>query len=188
MKAQLAGGPDGQSQLIKKTASTDKEDKDAKDKAKKKRGGLFGRSKKKEEEEEAKEAEMREAELYQSPRPAFYAHSKPTKRSQIPRDVAVPYFRFRKDRFFDWPPDPTVSRATPMVANLQAAAAEANGDMGTPLGASTHHTRSGGFGNQYPSQYSTVNARDTGLRNRGNHGGRGRSESEEDEYSRYGYG
>ena len=27
----------------------------------------------------------------------------------------MPYFRFRKDRFFDWPPDPTVSRATPLV-------------------------------------------------------------------------
>ena len=191
MKAQLANsGQDGQSQLIKKTASTDKDDKDAKEKAKKKRGGLFGRSKKKEEEDELKEAELREAELYQSPRPAFYAHSKPTKKNQIPRDVAVPYFRFRKDRFFDWPPDPTVSRATPMVATLQAAAAEADGDMGTPLGASTHHTRSGGFGNQYPSQYSTTPERDgygTGLRNRGNRSAHTRSESE-DEYSRYEYG
>ena len=191
LKAQLANsGQDGQSQLIKQTASTDKDDKDAKEKAKKKRGGLFGRSKKKEEEDELKEAEIREAELYQSPRPAFYAHNKPTKRNQIPRDVAVPYFRFRKDRFFDWPPDPTVSRATPMVANLQAAAAEANGDTGIPLGSSTHHTRSGGFGNQYPSQYSTMSERDvgnTGLRNRGNRAGRGRSE-DEDDYSRYEYG
>lgn len=29
-----------------------------------------------------------------------------------PRGVAVPYSRLKKDRFFDWPPDPTVSRAT----------------------------------------------------------------------------
>jgi hypothetical protein len=190
LKAQLANaGQDGQSQLIKQTAALDKDDKNAKDKAKKKRGGLFGRNKKKEEEDELKEAELREAELYQSPRPAFYAHNKPTKRNQIPRDVAVPYFRFRKDRFYDWPPDPTVSRATPIVANLQAAAAEANDNVGMPLGASTHHRNGGGFGNQFPSQYSAANERDgnTGLRNRGNRGGRERSESE-DEYSRYGYG
>jgi hypothetical protein len=30
------------------------------------------------------------------------------------RSVAVPYFRLKKDRFYDWPPDPTVSRATPV--------------------------------------------------------------------------
>lgn len=54
--------------------------------------------------------------MYHSPRPAFYAHTKPTRRTQVPRDVAVPYFRFRKERFYDWPPDPTVSRATPLIA------------------------------------------------------------------------
>jgi hypothetical protein len=32
-----------------------------------------------------------------------------------PRSVAIPYSRFKKDRFFDWPPDPTVSRATPLI-------------------------------------------------------------------------
>jgi hypothetical protein len=42
------------------------------------------------------------------------------------RAVAIPYSRFRKERFYDWPPDPTVSRATPLppflkdTANLDA--------------------------------------------------------------------
>jgi len=71
----------------------------------------WGRSRKKSED---MGEELTEAELYQSPRPAFSANERGTKRSQIPRDVAVPYFRFRKDRFYDWPPDPTVSRATPL--------------------------------------------------------------------------
>jgi hypothetical protein len=30
------------------------------------------------------------------------------------RAVVVPYSRLRKDRFWSWPPDPTVSRATPV--------------------------------------------------------------------------
>jgi hypothetical protein len=38
-----------------------------------------------------------------------------TSRKIQPRSVAVPYSRFKKDRFFDWPPDPTVSRATPLI-------------------------------------------------------------------------
>lgn len=38
-----------------------------------------------------------------------------TGRKIQPRSVAVPYSRFKKDRFFDWPPDPTVSRATPLI-------------------------------------------------------------------------
>lgn len=74
----------------------------------------WGRGRKNKDEPE--EEEVNEAELYHSPRPAFYAHTRPTRRTQVPRDVAVPYFRFRKDRFFDWPPDPTVSRATPLLA------------------------------------------------------------------------
>lgn len=82
---------------------------------KKKKGGFFGSRKKDDEETEAAE-EINEADLYHSPRPAFYAHTKPTRRTQVPRDVAVPYFRFRKERFYDWPPDPTVSRATPLIA------------------------------------------------------------------------
>jgi hypothetical protein len=74
---------------------------------------MWGRGRKNKDEPE--EEELNEAELYHSPRPAFYAHTRPTRRTQVPRDVAVPYFRFRKDRFFDWPPDPTVSRATPLL-------------------------------------------------------------------------
>ena len=34
---------------------------------------------------------------------------------RTPREVVVPYTPFRLDRFYDWPPDPTVSRATPVV-------------------------------------------------------------------------
>ena len=79
------------------------------DKKKKKRWG------KKSKESDDEVEEINEAELYQSPRPAFCANARGTKRTQIPRDVAVPYFRFRKDRFYDWPPDPTVSRATPLL-------------------------------------------------------------------------
>lgn len=29
------------------------------------------------------------------------------------RAVVVPYTRLKKERFYNWPPDPTVSRATP---------------------------------------------------------------------------
>jgi hypothetical protein len=75
---------------------------------------MWGRSRKAKDEKE--EEEVNEADLYHSPRPAFFAHTRPTRRTAVPRDVAVPYFRFRKDRFYDWPPDPTVSRATPLLA------------------------------------------------------------------------
>ena len=80
--------------------------------------------------------EINEADLYHSPRPAFYAHTKPTRRTQIPRDVAVPYFRFRKERFFDWPPDPTVSRATPLLT----------GETARGLGGSVHDGKRRGRG------------------------------------------
>lgn len=76
----------------------------------------WGRSKKKSED---MDDELTEAELYQSPRPAFFANARSSKRSQIPHDVSIPYFRFRKDRFYDWPPDPTVSRATPLEAVVE---------------------------------------------------------------------
>jgi hypothetical protein len=85
----------------------------ADDQSKKKKGWGRGR---KEDKDEAPAEEVNEADLYHSPRPPFYAHTRPTRRTQVPRDVAVPYFRFRKDRFYDWPPDPTVSRATPLLA------------------------------------------------------------------------
>jgi hypothetical protein len=92
---------------------------------KKKKGGLF--SSRKDDDEDDAEKEINEADLYRSPRPAFYAHTRPTRRTQVPRDVAVPYFRFRKERFFDWPPDPTVSRATPLLASAMD---HRGGDLG----------------------------------------------------------
>jgi hypothetical protein len=85
---------------------------DPADKKGKKGKTIWSRGKNKKDEIEE---EINEAELYQSPRPAFCANARGTKRTQVPRDVAVPYFRFRKDRFYDWPPDPTVSRATPLL-------------------------------------------------------------------------
>lgn len=87
----------------------------------------LGRNRKKSED---MDDELTEAELYQSPRPAFSANARGTKRSQIPHDVAIPYFRFRKDRFYDWPPDPTVSRATPLHGIVEE---EDTYDNGTKL-------------------------------------------------------
>ena len=51
-------------------------------------------------------------------RPAFqsalHGQSSSSKKMQ-PRAVAIPYSRLNKERFYDWPPDPTVSRATPIA-------------------------------------------------------------------------
>ena len=49
-------------------------------------------------------------------RPAFSSlvHGGTSSRKIEPRAVAIPYTRLKKDRFYDWPPDPTVSRATPI--------------------------------------------------------------------------
>ena len=99
----------------------------------------WGRGRKNKDEPE--EEEVNEADLYHSPRPAFYAHTRPTRRTQVPRDVAVPYFRFKKDRFFDWPPDPTVSRATPLLAP-GGAVAQDSGDSGGMSEESTHRNQS----------------------------------------------
>ena len=116
LKAQLKMndplGPAAQAQLqqINSSITNDKDEK-------KKRG--WGRSRKKEDENDEQTEENNDADFFNSPRPAFYAHAKPSKRAQVPRDVAIPYFRFRKDRFYDWPPDPTVSRATPMMTESQ---------------------------------------------------------------------
>jgi hypothetical protein len=50
-------------------------------------------------------------------RPAFqsalYGQLNSSKKYQ-PKLIAVPYSRMKKDRFYDWPPDPTVSKASPM--------------------------------------------------------------------------
>lgn len=53
-------------------------------------------------------------------RPAFFSgHGQTTSNTKLlPRAVAIPYSRFRKERFYDWPPDPTVSRATPIILHL----------------------------------------------------------------------
>lgn len=90
-----------------------------KEENKKKKKSLWsGLGRRKEEEVEKNQTEeANENDVYNLVRPAFYANVKPSKRNQVPRDVAVPYFRFRKDRFYDWPPDPTVSRATPMATS-----------------------------------------------------------------------
>jgi len=49
-------------------------------------------------------------------RPPFSSdlHGQSSSKKLSPRSIAVPYSRVRKERFYDWPPDPTVSRATPM--------------------------------------------------------------------------
>ena len=57
-------------------------------------------------------------ECEQLSRPAFYSdlHGHTTSSTKLqPRAVAIPYSRFKKERFYDWPPDPTVSRATPII-------------------------------------------------------------------------
>jgi len=50
------------------------------------------------------------------PRPAFFAatYHKASKVPLEPREVVVPYTRVRTERFYDWPPDPTMSRASPV--------------------------------------------------------------------------
>ena len=56
-------------------------------------------------------------------RPAFTSQTQgqfPDKKKIHPRAVVVPYCRVKKDRFYDWPPDPTVSRATPISMLLQS--------------------------------------------------------------------
>ena len=194
LKKQLAG-PEGevaQSQLIQQAAKTEaKDEKEKAEKAKKK--GFWGRKSKKDEEEEMREQELKEAELYQSPRPPFFAAAKPTRRTVVPRDVAVPYFRFRKDRFYDWPPDPTVSRATPMLAALQAAARE---DDYESIDRSRNRIRGDSDRPPFPNsqfgnsqQYSSMNEmqQSTGLRNRGNPRGGPRGRTPSEDYD-YGYG
>lgn len=49
-------------------------------------------------------------------RPAFNAatYHKASKVPLEPREVVVPYSRVRTERFYDWPPDPAVSRASPV--------------------------------------------------------------------------
>jgi hypothetical protein len=76
--------------------------------------GWFGKSKKKSEDTVADDL----LNNFEFERPSFKSdlRDKGSGRRLAPRSVAVPYSRFRKDRFYDWPPDPTVSRATPVAA------------------------------------------------------------------------
>ena len=65
-------------------------------------------------------------------RPAFSTgHNSRISKKVRPREVAVPYSKLRKDRFYDWPPDPTVSRATP-VPGPWARASELEADPAGP--------------------------------------------------------
>jgi hypothetical protein len=157
----------------KKSNLASKEDENKDDKGKKKR--LWGRSSKKDAEDEQAQ-EIIEAELYQSPRPAFYAHTRPARRTQVPRDVAVPYFRFRKDRFYDWPPDPTVSRATPMLTYAQMNGTNDDDDDDDDRGGGRFDMDDESFSRdnrtQLGNQYSSMNE-PRGLRNR-NRADRGR--------------
>merc|ERR1712232_199190 len=110
---------------------------------------MGGLGRKKEEEIDWQSDEINENDLYHSPRPAFYANAKPSKRTQVPRDVAIPYFRFRKDRFYDWPPDPTVSRATPMST-----------------GSRNPYDEGGGRNNSADGDFDYNNAQSNGMQNR----------------------
>lgn len=118
---------------------------------------IWGLNRRKEDDIGQQSDEIKEAEMFHSPRPAFFAHTKPSRRTQVPRDVAVPYFRFRKDRFYDWPPDPTVSRATPMSTITRF---DEDEDIGLQESIINHSRIPGG------SQYQRINER-RGLRNRG---------------------
>jgi hypothetical protein len=178
LKAQLKKndplGPAAQAQL-QQTNSSITNDKDDKKKRR------WGRSRKKEDEIHQQNDETNEADFFNSPRPAFYAHAKPSKRAQVPRDVAIPYFRFRKDRFYDWPPDPTVSRATPMMTDSQTRFDDDGGGG----------RRHSGFNNGVDGDYNRARAGRQvtndrrGLRHRSRAGSRdGQSQDEID----YGYG
>ena len=112
----VPGYPNGDFPGVQHQAPVADEPSSSTSKSKKKKG-MWGFSSRSAKSDTAAEEEPAEADLYHSPRPAFYAHARPSRRNQIPRDVAVPYFRFRKDRFYDWPPDPTVSRATPIFTS-----------------------------------------------------------------------
>lgn len=77
------------------------------------RRGFFGRKKQLRSVRRADSAESNEI---KSDRPAFSVMNNVivSNRKQS-RAVAIPYSRLRKERFYDWPPDPTVSRATPLA-------------------------------------------------------------------------
>jgi len=76
------------------------------------RRGFFGRKKRGSKTPQADAP----SEFFAHERPPFSSdHGSNTNRKALqPRSVVVPYSKLRKERFYDWPPDPTVSRATPL--------------------------------------------------------------------------
>jgi hypothetical protein len=68
-------------------------------------------------------------------RPPFrtdpYEKVSSSKKSQA-RSIVIPYTRFKPDRFFDWPPDPTVSRATPLRQVVEREGGATGNDYGEP--------------------------------------------------------
>jgi hypothetical protein len=68
-------------------------------------------------------------------RPPFrtdpYEKVSSSKKSQS-RSIVIPYTRFKPDRFFDWPPDPTVSRATPLRQEVEREELSAGNDYDEP--------------------------------------------------------
>ena len=81
-------------------------------------GGLLSKMKSKKEKDEDYGLSLLDYDAHDNveDRPAFSTqHNSSRKKGLRPREVAVPYSKLRKDRFFDWPPDPTVSRATPVI-------------------------------------------------------------------------
>ena len=77
------------------------------------RRGLFGRMKNRGKSQIP--AESTDLFMTQDRPPFSSAFSSSTNNRKLrPRSVVVPYSKLRKDRFYFWPPDPTVSRATPL--------------------------------------------------------------------------
>ena len=77
------------------------------------RRGLFGRKKNRKAQPVVESSEF----FMTQDRPPFSSGST-SNRKLRPRSVVVPYTRLRKERFYDWPPDPTVSRATPLELEM----------------------------------------------------------------------
>jgi hypothetical protein len=77
-----------------------------------KRGGFFGRRAGR----RGKRPSIDNMPVMTGERPAFSSdmQGQSSAKKLSPRSIAIPYSRLRKERFYDWPPDPTVSRATPL--------------------------------------------------------------------------
>lgn len=85
-----------------------------------------------------------EADLVDERPPFLPNHHANTSKKVQPRSVVIPYSRLKKDRFFDWPPDPTVSKATPLSFRTESkstakvlARSDSNDSKGSLGGSST---------------------------------------------------